>query len=683
MRDFDIGLYPYPTALVGATHSPSADEGEATDELPFGPEPPGPQTRAVGAAGAAASGHAAFWTAQVETASAAAAGGAVDGLPGPATRAVGRAEAHSVGWPTDGNTSWSPSDISGLRAWWDVNDSATLRQNSDGSGAVTSDGDPVGWLADRSGNGYTLTQGTAANRPSYRVDISNGRPMLHFDGTNDHLSRSNVPLMRNVSGATLVVVSIPDNPAPTGNQLVVWISIGTSSSLARATFIYNNGNTRTGGRRTDGDSGQGFNIDATSAGSLELIEVSFDYANARIYGYSYGQSKLDSAFQSAGSTSNTDASLVRLGNSAGSEWFAGYIGEIIVYDKVLDANERTDLFTYLTHKWMPPPGDYGYPDTATAYAYGHNPTAQATRTIAIETAAASATAYDAASGARSVAAASASAQGQAVDWATQISRPCDLAGASAQGQAVDWNAAIVRAVGSASAQAAGHDPDVTASIARAVGSASAQATGYPASAQTGDVRAVGSASASASGQPAAGIPGSTTRSVASASAQTVGSDVDVAAGTTGYPQTAAASAGGHAADCSPGGTARAVGSASASASALAATAAATVVRLVISASATASAEAPTTNQYLNVLTAVTIAAGHSASATSGAAQVDVERALALASAYQATFAEPIALMARTNVEAVYRASARDELIERVNRVVNEVVYEAVPKADAP
>lgn len=50
-----------------------------------------------------------------------------------------------------------------------------------------SDAGAVSSWSDQSGNGYTATQGTAANQPTYRVDVFGGQPSVRFDGSDDFL----------------------------------------------------------------------------------------------------------------------------------------------------------------------------------------------------------------------------------------------------------------------------------------------------------------------------------------------------------------------------------------------------------------------------------------------------------------------------------------------------------------
>lgn len=82
---------------------------------------------------------------------------------------------------------WSPLGLgSKLQAWWDHGDTATLKQSSAGTGDVTADTDPVGYVQDKSGNGRHKIQATSGNRPQYRTNT--GKARLVYDGVNDVLS---------------------------------------------------------------------------------------------------------------------------------------------------------------------------------------------------------------------------------------------------------------------------------------------------------------------------------------------------------------------------------------------------------------------------------------------------------------------------------------------------------------
>jgi hypothetical protein len=80
---------------------------------------------------------------------------------------------------------WTPNALGDkLVAWYEA-DPSTLFTTSSGDTPVTADGDPVGLVLDRSGNGNHLIQTAATSRPIYRTDGT--RRWLEFDGVDDWL----------------------------------------------------------------------------------------------------------------------------------------------------------------------------------------------------------------------------------------------------------------------------------------------------------------------------------------------------------------------------------------------------------------------------------------------------------------------------------------------------------------
>jgi len=72
--------------------------------------------------------------------------------------------------------------VPGLVASINALDLSRLAQNSDGSGAVTADGQPIGRLVDPV-SGWTAAQATAAKRPTYVADAWQGRPGIAASGS--------------------------------------------------------------------------------------------------------------------------------------------------------------------------------------------------------------------------------------------------------------------------------------------------------------------------------------------------------------------------------------------------------------------------------------------------------------------------------------------------------------------
>jgi len=84
----------------------------------------------------------------------------------------------SAGPQTTGDA--SPARIPGLVAWYDARY------------LNLADGDPVGTYPDLSGNGFDLTQGTTAAKPTFVASGYDGTPAIFLDGVDDYLTKSGI-----------------------------------------------------------------------------------------------------------------------------------------------------------------------------------------------------------------------------------------------------------------------------------------------------------------------------------------------------------------------------------------------------------------------------------------------------------------------------------------------------------
>ena len=103
-------------------------------------------------------------------------------------------------------TGFNPRSISGLAAWWDFNDSATVTIDT-GISAVL----------DKSGNSRTLLQATANNQPTWTPSAINGKYAADFNGTTNRL-RASFTLSQPF---TLFVVGRFNGTNPSSNQTMI------------------------------------------------------------------------------------------------------------------------------------------------------------------------------------------------------------------------------------------------------------------------------------------------------------------------------------------------------------------------------------------------------------------------------------------------------------------------------
>jgi len=97
---------------------------------------------------------------------------------------------------TEGGFTWTPEQLyllGQVGAWYDPSDLSTMFTDAAGTTPVTGDGDPVGLILDKSGNGYHASQATSTARPLFQIDGS-GKHYLAFDGVDDYLSTAAIDL---------------------------------------------------------------------------------------------------------------------------------------------------------------------------------------------------------------------------------------------------------------------------------------------------------------------------------------------------------------------------------------------------------------------------------------------------------------------------------------------------------
>lgn len=258
------------------------------------------------------------------------------------------------------NPNWPLHNLPELQAWYTFDDPAYLRQNHDSTVAVASDGDVIGYCADRSGNARHVSQATEAYRPIWKKGVRKGRAVARFDGDNDWLEyATSSALLRNVSGATLIAVV--QTAAPDAVKHVI-TCLRNSSVSSRVAIIRDPTNRqRLAARRNDWDgaawvdSSNGV-FSATEWG-VQTARINYASAYAAIY---YNATRLadNATFLTQGTTSDTDSNGLALFHSqvgslgTAAALPAGDLAEVIVCGADIgEALLQALLTQYLYPKW--------------------------------------------------------------------------------------------------------------------------------------------------------------------------------------------------------------------------------------------------------------------------------------------------------------------------------------------
>lgn len=236
-----------------------------------------------------------------------------------------------------------PKTISGLQLWLDGADLSTLRQNSNGTTAVTASSDPIGYWADKSGNGRNVLQATSSYRPVFAAGVKGLFPGVTFDGVDDFLE-STASGATSIVDSTLIMVARWNDVSGTDTPVIVGRGY-TGGGEVRA-FYRPTGTTKFSWGTWNGDLGtttidvsqNTFNIfAATQAGNQIRLYKNYSYNS-----YTYGNTPASPTYN------QWDIG----GPNNGYDQYAGItIGEVLIFNKSLTHSEMLVLLAYLNGKW--------------------------------------------------------------------------------------------------------------------------------------------------------------------------------------------------------------------------------------------------------------------------------------------------------------------------------------------
>lgn len=227
---------------------------------------------------------------------------------------------------------FTPNVISGLAAWFDAADLASL--TLDGSNNVSQ------WN-DKSGNARHAAQATAANRPAYLTNQLNGRAAVRGNGSSTFLSFTGADLS---AGYTLLAVYDIASTSASG-IFGQYPASGTGNGIA-----FWSGLCRTGRSGATVSFPTGI---PTAAGTPVATVITFDgtnpTANVAFLANWNATDRTGTATQIAG-TPAAGTAYVGAVNPSDSPSSAN-IYEIAIYNRQITTAERTLLTQYVTSKW--------------------------------------------------------------------------------------------------------------------------------------------------------------------------------------------------------------------------------------------------------------------------------------------------------------------------------------------
>ena len=216
---------------------------------------------------------------------------------------------------------FNPASISGLQLWLDASDSSTLFRNSNGTTAATADGDPVGYWADKSGNGRAVTQTDGTKKPALKLAVKNNRNVIRLDGVNDFMQ-----YLTNFTYQHIFVVNICRN----GNSVPPVCASSVVDGGGYQNPALRKLNNSTWGANNADDWAPNVNIRINGAATNLLAD--------NLWG-------LISANRGSQYTGGFVLSSIYL------RFFSGDVAEILCYSSAINGNNLSQLESYLNSKW--------------------------------------------------------------------------------------------------------------------------------------------------------------------------------------------------------------------------------------------------------------------------------------------------------------------------------------------
>lgn len=225
------------------------------------------------------------------------------------------------------------------QAWFDMSDISAAN--------MTSSGGLVNKILNKTGSGNNIQQGTSSAQPKNNTLTYNGLPVLEFG--HDGILNDFMNFDSNEAGDTPFTVFVVGLNRGGGSGPQAFI--GRQTAAINGQWVIR--------RESSGGVFNAFGYGA-GAGSSQAAKAGNNNANIHNVTFASGQGityRLNNDSPATGAVRSGQDNDVLTGlalgaaNPAGGNPLNGWIGEIIIYNKVLSASQITQINQYLSRKW--------------------------------------------------------------------------------------------------------------------------------------------------------------------------------------------------------------------------------------------------------------------------------------------------------------------------------------------
>ena len=208
------------------------------------------------------------------------------------------------------------------------------------------------------GNKKSVYQETGSKRPMYIANAINGLPALQFDGSTQYLYSQNnnttpsaPPLVAGDDSYTMIVVFSPARVASNNSVLVQAPNNPSSSSTVSLSIRSTILSFDSFGTATDSDISTKISTPYIAIMRLEDSAI----ASSNNLSFYVNNSSANKTFSTSSYSVGSDVFFMSVfGNINANnyyDYFNGYIGEVLVFDRALKTEEIDTINKYLSKKW--------------------------------------------------------------------------------------------------------------------------------------------------------------------------------------------------------------------------------------------------------------------------------------------------------------------------------------------